>query len=136
VAQIKPAVFGRSPSKILVSDGAHHVGLANHRQIGMTTLFKVLVPTDGGTLMTSDGIEHEGKLWLVPMWQQNTETKVRTPKLMIRFDRLPHQHVPTGLHSYALNQEVPMRKVLLDAIAKFCDILSQRHPHHGKRRWR
>jgi hypothetical protein len=72
----------------------------------MTTLFKVMVPC-GSQVLTSDGIEHEGKLWLVPMWLTNTVTKAQRPKLMIRFDCLPHQSVPTGLHSYLLNQQVP-----------------------------
>lgn len=73
-------------------------------------LLKVAVPS-GNEVLSIDAIEHEGKLWLVPMWNVDTALKQRWPKRVIRLDNLPHQRllVPFGPHNAALNIPIPRR---------------------------
>ena len=49
-------------------------------------VFKVLVGTDVGTIDKVDAIEHDGALWLVPMWLENPVEGLRKPMRMIRLD--------------------------------------------------
>jgi hypothetical protein len=49
-------------------------------------VFKVLVGTDVGTIDKVDAIEHDGALWLVPMWLENPAEGLRKPMRMIRLD--------------------------------------------------
>src|SRR4029453_8233725 len=45
------------------------------------------------SLHECDGIEWQGKLWLVPHWLDSTATGETTPTRIIRFDHLPHSDV-------------------------------------------
>ncbi len=56
-------------------------------------ILKTLVGTDVGTIDKVDTIEHEGGLWLVPMWLEIPAEGRRKPMRIIRLDVLPHQEV-------------------------------------------
>ena len=58
------------------------------------------------TLWTIDGVERDGKLWLVPKWIDYPQEQVSQPTLMIRFDNLRYQG-PSGLHDYVLAHPIP-----------------------------
>jgi hypothetical protein len=76
------------------------------------TVFSVLVPTDGG-ISTCDGVEHVGKLWLVPQWYDYPKEQASKPARMIRFDNLPFEKLSTGfVHDYMLVSPIP--KSVLD----------------------
>lgn len=73
----------------------------------MKELFTVLVPSDG-EILTVDGLEHDGKLWLVSQWRDYPEHQASKPARMIRFDNRPHsKNEGTTLHKYRLDQYVP-----------------------------
>jgi len=62
----------------------------------------------GGALCNADGIEYEGKLWLVPHWLDMPAQGVTMPSRIIRFDILPHADVRgTNLGDYILNGPMP-----------------------------
>jgi len=56
-----------------------------------------------------DVIEHDSKLWLVPVWNEIPEKKSLVPAIMIRLDTLrhsgPHQKGDT---QYTVNNPIPM----------------------------
>lgn len=58
-----------------------------------------------GALMLCDGLEWEGKLWLVPSWDDFGDGYTR-PSHMIRFDHLPHQLGVQGA-DYLVNGLLP-----------------------------
>ena len=47
--------------------------------------FKVAVAVRS-EIKTIDGLEYEGKLWLVSLWADNLRQKISKPEIMIRFD--------------------------------------------------
>ena len=54
-----------------------------------------------GMVITCDGIEFDGKLWVVPGWLYH-ETKAHAiPERMIRFDDQPYQKIESGDVQYA-----------------------------------
>lgn len=69
---------------------------------------KARFPTDGGTIMDADVIEHEGKLWLVPFWLDNLALGYTTPARIVRFDNRPHQDLRhTDFGCYLINDPLP-----------------------------
>jgi transcriptional regulator with XRE-family HTH domain len=70
-------------------------------------VFTVDFVTDTG-YTSSDGIAHEGKLWIVPQWIALPKERVRMPVRMIRFDDHPMIESPASGAEYLLNQVVPM----------------------------
>lgn len=54
-------------------------------------ILKTRVGTDRGTVDTVDTIQHDGGLWLVPMWLELPSRGVRQPMRIIRLDVLPIQ---------------------------------------------
>jgi len=76
-------------------------------------IVKTLVGTDDGKIDSCDTIEHEGGLWLVPVWLEAPTQGWRKPGRIIRMDNLPHQNAPAGFQQqYVLN--VPIPRAVLD----------------------
>lgn len=74
--------------------------------------FKVAVPVED-TIQTIDGLEYEGKLWLVSLWADNLQQKISKPERMIRFDQLEFSTLQNpGPHQFALTRPIP--KAVLD----------------------
>jgi hypothetical protein len=74
--------------------------------------FQVLViGVEDGTINKCDGIEHEGKLWLVPRWLDAPAQGVTRPARLIRFDSVPHQHTPNARDGieYVINYPIPIQ---------------------------
>jgi hypothetical protein len=71
--------------------------------------FKALLIGAAGTVAKMDGIEHEGKLWLVPHWLDTAAEGVTRPARLVRFDMLPHQHTPNSAYQadYVINYLIP-----------------------------
>lgn len=65
--------------------------------------FKVTVIV-GGDLSECDGIEWQGKLWLVPYWYDDKAAGVTTPARVIRFDSVAHGKSGEG---YVVNDPIP-----------------------------
>ena len=62
----------------------------------------------GGGLYNCDGIEWQGKLWLVPHWLDSADGKSTTPARLIRFDHLEHSDVRgTNLGDYVVSSSMP-----------------------------
>lgn len=59
-------------------------------------IFHCLIGFDDGYVGKCDGIEHDGKLWLVPGWLRHETKKHAIPKRMVRFDNLQHQKSNEG----------------------------------------
>ena len=76
-------------------------------------VFKVKVMS-GASILTTDGIEWKGKLWLVSHWLDNPSQKVTAPGRIIRFDSLPHQKLPAGNQFGDYLLQTPIPKELLD----------------------
>ena len=72
--------------------------------------FSVLVSAmQDGSISKCDGLEHEGKLWLVPQWHDVPAQGVTKPARLIRFDSLKHQHTPGSQYGveYVVNYPIP-----------------------------
>lgn len=67
----------------------------------------IVAVASGNEILTVDGIEHEGKLWLVPIWHDYPAEKASKPALMIRFDNLEHQKTDGLAHDYVVTRQVP-----------------------------
>lgn len=59
-----------------------------------------------GALVLSDGIEYDGKLWLVPEWDDYPDDGVTRPSFMIRFDQVEHS-AGVGGAEYLVNGSLP-----------------------------
>lgn len=71
------------------------IDYSDDRAVGggsMTEVFKVRVFIED-EIGTCDGIEWQGKLWLVPLWIDSKGSPGSTPLRAIRFDTLPHRSV-------------------------------------------
>ena len=69
--------------------------------------FKVAVPVED-TIQTIDGLEYEGKLWLVSLWADNHQQKISKPERMIRFDQLEFVALQNpNPHHFALQRPIP-----------------------------
>jgi hypothetical protein len=75
----------------------------------MKILKVMVIGVEGGTISKCDGIEYEGKLWLVPNWLDIPAQGVTKPARLIRFDTLPHEALPAGsaFGDYILNMPMP-----------------------------
>ena len=71
------------------------------------TILKCLVGLSDGMVITIDGIEHEGKLWLVPGWLEHPKEPHAIPERIIRFDCFPHQVSQEGGLDYE-NIQLPI----------------------------
>lgn len=78
-----------------------------------TRRFQVHFRTDAD-LYTADGVEHDGKLWIVTEWDEY-DSGLMKPALMIRFDHLRHQQHPGALAEYVVSEHLP--PPLLDGAA-------------------
>lgn len=69
----------------------------------------MVIGIENGAISKCDGIEHEGKLWLVPHWLDVPAQGVTKPARLIRFDLLPHQHTPNSQYGveYVINYPIP-----------------------------
>lgn len=67
--------------------------------------FTVQLATDG-SFAECDGIEYDGKLWLVPEWDEFIDDGMERPARMIRFDHVQHEHGLWG-HEYLVNRALP-----------------------------
>ena len=47
-------------------------------------------------IVTADTVEHEGKLWIIPLWFGSPEVRYRWPARIIRIDSLPHTRTQTS----------------------------------------
>lgn len=65
-----------------------------------------------GPLVKGDGLEHEGKLWLVPMWKDELAKGTATPERIIRFDLLVYSKTKIPGIEYVLTTPIP--KAVLD----------------------
>lgn len=75
-------------------------------------IFKTVV-SDGKTLWPVDTIEHEGGLWLVPVWLEAPNEGWKKPARIIRMDILPHKKLgPPQPWDFHLLDQVP--KGILD----------------------
>lgn len=54
-------------------------------------IFQCLVGFSDGHVGICDGIEFNGKLWLVTRWLRHKTEPHSKPERIIRFDNLPHQ---------------------------------------------
>lgn len=63
-------------------------------------VFKCLVGLKDGYVVKCDGIEYEGKLWLVPTWSESLTKPIAIPKRIIRFDTFPHQKTEDSVFDY------------------------------------
>jgi hypothetical protein len=72
-------------------------------------VYKVLVGfDDSGGIFTCDAVEHEGGMWLVPMWLEEPATRSRRPLRIVRMDTLPHQKMPANWQQdFVLNEPMP-----------------------------
>lgn len=75
--------------------------------------FQVQFRTDDD-LYTADGVEHDGKLWIVTEWDEY-DPGLMKPALMIRFDHLRHRRHPGALVEYVVSEHLP--RSLLDGAA-------------------
>lgn len=74
--------------------------------------FKVAVAVEN-TVQTIDGLEFDGKLWLVSMWGDYPKEKISKPMRMIRFDLLEHSALQNpNPHHFVLTHPIP--KAVLD----------------------
>ena len=82
----------------------------------MHHVLKCLVGLGDGMVVTCDGIEHEGKLWLVPGWLEHPTEPIAIPERIIRFDCFPHQADQEGGLDYQ-NIQLPIpESALRDAM--------------------
>jgi hypothetical protein len=73
----------------------------------MTRILTLVVGADDGCIETHYGIEHDGKLWVVPSWLTSLATNTATPERMIRVDTQPIQKCPPGGQFDYLNIVLP-----------------------------
>ena len=64
-------------------------------------IFRCMVGLRGGIVITCDGIEFDGKLWVVPGWLYHDTKAHAIPERMIRFDNQPYQKIDNGEVQYA-----------------------------------
>ena len=72
-------------------------------------IFKVLLAYDDRPgLYAMDAIEHEDKIWLVPLWLEHQSGKYQIPARIICLETFPHQRTPDapGI-DFALNVPLP-----------------------------
>jgi hypothetical protein len=74
----------------------------------------------GGMLVVLDGIEWQGKLWIVPNWLDSLSQGVTMPARIIRFDNLMHSDA-RGTGNYVLTASIP--KELLEVKTPQQDIV-------------
>jgi hypothetical protein len=69
----------------------------------------MIIGVDDGTIAKCDGLEYEGKLWLVPQWYDVPAQGVTKPARLIRFDSLAHQGTPGSQYGvdYVVNYPIP-----------------------------
>jgi hypothetical protein len=69
----------------------------------------MVIGVEDGAISQCDGIEFEGKLWLVPRWLDVPAQGVTKPVRLIRFDSIPHQHTPNSQYQveYVINSPIP-----------------------------
>lgn len=79
-------------------------------------IFRCLVGLSDGNVVKSDGIEFEGKLWLVSGWLHMPDTKHAMPERIVRFDDHPHQATPGQEFEYQ-NILLPISESALDVEA-------------------
>jgi hypothetical protein len=83
-------------------------------------VIQTIVKSDDGQTYQIDTIEHEGGLWLVPMWLATPYPHMRKPVRIILTDKLAHKdlgRVPgTDLHLFSLDDLIP--KAVLDGIVQ------------------
>jgi len=60
----------------------------------------------GSEIHITDTIEHEGKLWLVPIWLDTPDGKWTMPARIIRLDTLAHQKM-SGQADFVLSGPMP-----------------------------
>lgn len=85
----------------------------------MTQILKCVVGLNEGCVLKLDGINHEGKLWLVVAWLVDENESLAMPARIVRFDDHPYQaHTPgIGLHQ---NIQLPIFEP---------DLRAGAHPH-------
>lgn len=74
----------------------------------------MIVGPEQGTTALCDGLEHEGKLWLVPQWLDVPGQGLTKPVRLIRFDQLEHTHSPGAKDGIEYVVNVPIPKTLFD----------------------
>jgi hypothetical protein len=74
----------------------------------------LIIGAENGTIDRCDGLEHEGKLWLVPQWLDVPALGVTKPARLIRFDSLAHQHTPDLKYGVEYVVNYPIPKELFD----------------------
>ncbi len=65
-----------------------------------------------------DGIEYDGKVWIVPRWLDPPGTEKTRPTRIILLDKLKHQKLKPGhpFGDYLVNEPIP-KSVLYDEIS-------------------
>ena len=61
---------------------------------------KCLIALADGYVGECHGIEHEGKLWLVPAWNEHPKLPIATPVRIIRFDDHSYQRATSHTFDY------------------------------------
>lgn len=71
--------------------------------------FKAKVIIEDGTgIYDCDGIEHEGRDWLVPLWLETLGGEVKKPERIVPLDRLPGvQKASFAGASYIVGAPIP-----------------------------
>lgn len=62
-----------------------------------------------------DTIEHEGRLWLVPIWIDLPQGQGTMPLRLIPLDRLPHQKSNAGEWDFVVSKPIP-KELLYEAV--------------------
>lgn len=60
-----------------------------------------------GTISICDGLEYEGRNWLVPLWLEPADGESQQPERIIPLDRFPHQRATLGGADYMVNAPIP-----------------------------
>jgi hypothetical protein len=72
-----------------------------------------MVGLSDGMVITCDGINHEGKLWLVPQWLEHPTEPIAIPERIIRFDCFQHQaNLKGGLDYQNIQLPIPESALL------------------------
>lgn len=63
-------------------------------------VLKCQIELSDGYVGECHGVEHEGKLWLVPAWSEHPKVPIATPVRIIRFDNHRHQRAASDQFDY------------------------------------
>lgn len=90
-------------------------------------IFKVLIHV-ASQQHTIDGLEYEGKLWLVLAWLDSPLEQATKPAVMIRFDSLPHSRIQDGKHLFEVHQAISPGALELRSLEEYETLVGTQIP--------